>query len=276
MTISTTTSSVTYIGNGATTLFSFPFVGVSSSDLQVIYTNTSGTETVLGPTQYTLVLNPPPSGGLWGIGGSVTYPISGTPIQIGTTLVIIRIVPFEQTVSISNQGAFYPQAVEQGLDLLELQIQQLATDAEYTIRVPIADPVPPNILPSAPQRANGFLAFDNNGQPIISGGSSGGSPSGSNTTRPVHISAPSTIGLFNSDAWGGISVYQSGSPVATVQLPVSGGPYPVFDGSLNAGTYPITILPPAGLLIQGTPSYRLVFNGQRVTFFYDGIQILIG
>src|SRR6267142_539226 len=124
MTISTITSSVVNLGNGATTVFSFPFVGVNSADIQVIYVDTLGVSTILLPSQYTLFINPPGVGSLWGVGGTVTYPLSGPAIASGTTLTVNRIVPYTQSISISNQGAFYPQAVEQGLDLLELQIQQ--------------------------------------------------------------------------------------------------------------------------------------------------------
>lgn len=127
MTIPTTTSSVTYQGNGSTLLWTFPFIGVSGSDLEVIYTNTSGVVTTLDPSVYTVIINPTPVGGLWGIGGSITYPIGSgaTPIQVGSYLTIQRTVPYEQNISIANQGAFYPQAVEQAIDLVDLQVQQV-------------------------------------------------------------------------------------------------------------------------------------------------------
>jgi len=127
---------MTYPGNGATTVFSFPFVGVSQDDLEVTYTDATGATSILPASVYTVALNAVPVGGLWGIGGTVTYPNSGAPpvpIAVGTSLTITRILPYEQTVSISNQGAFYPRAVEQGLDLLELQLQQVEADAQQAI-----------------------------------------------------------------------------------------------------------------------------------------------
>lgn len=125
MTVSTQPAGATYLGDGATTVFTFSFIGVQASDIEVIYTNSTGTETLLAPSQYTLVLTAASAGALWGIGGSVTYPIIGSAILAGTSLTIRRKVPFKQTVSISNQGAFYPQAIEQALDLLALEIQQV-------------------------------------------------------------------------------------------------------------------------------------------------------
>lgn len=274
MTVATQTSFVSYIGNGTTTVFTFPFIGVSGSDLTVYITDPSGNQTLLSTSQYTLVINTPPVGGLWGIGGSVTYPVSGMPIQIGYEISIIRDVPYLQTVSIANQGAFYPQAVEQGLDLLELQIQQLVNEQSYALMTPVTDLSPPNILPSAGNRANGYLAFDDNGQPIILFGTPGGiNPS---SPRKVSTTGTSILGMTTGDSFGGLSVYQSGTSVTSVQLPSTGGPYPVFDGSLNANQYPIKILPPGGMTILGLPSWELVFNGQSITFYNDGTQILVG
>lgn len=126
MTISTTSAQTTLGGNGATTAFNFSFVAGAASNIQVTYTDTEGAQTVLSPSQYTLVLNPPAAGQIWGIGGTVTYPIVGSPIANGTSLNISRIVPLTQTITISNQGDFYPQVVEQAMDLLELQIQQVS------------------------------------------------------------------------------------------------------------------------------------------------------
>lgn len=267
MTVSTTAYTVSYLGNGATTLFTFSFVGVSAADLQVIYTNTSGVAAVLDPSLYTLVINPPGVGQLWGVGGSVTYPISGSPIQVGTILTIQRAVPYEQTVSIANQGAFYPQAVEQGLDLLEMQLQQVEGGFSYAFQAPSTDPNPPNKLPPAALRANNYFAFDSNGQPIVSPVTPN-TPT-SFTTRIVNVTTTTTVGMSTADSFGGISIFQSGSPVTTVQLPSTGGPYPIFDGSGNAATYHITVLPPAGYTINGQSSYIFAFNNQSATFYLN-------
>lgn len=125
MTVAVQSSSITYPGDGSTTVWSFPFPAVSSSDIEVVYSDSTGTETILIPSQYTLTLNAIATGALWSVGGTVTYPTSGTGILSGTSLTIRRAVPYEQTVSISNQGAFYPQVIEQAMDLLSFQIQQV-------------------------------------------------------------------------------------------------------------------------------------------------------
>lgn len=119
MTVATTTSSQTFSGNGATTTFSFDFVFFDDSTITVYYTNGSGLTTLVPQGDYTLA-GEGNSGG-----GSITYPLTGPPIANGTVLTAYRNVPYQQLVTIKNQGAFYAAVTEQGLDMLELQIQQL-------------------------------------------------------------------------------------------------------------------------------------------------------
>lgn len=126
MTIATTQSSITVEGNGATTSFSFPFIGDSSSYISVQYTNADGAATLLEPFQYTIFLNPPATGQIWGIGGTVVYPLSGSPIAAGTSLTISRVLPFQQLITIADQGDFSAQVIEEMGDTLEMQIQQVA------------------------------------------------------------------------------------------------------------------------------------------------------
>lgn len=126
MTISTTASLATFLGNGATSTFTFSFVGDSASDLSVIYTDADGNQTLLGASQYTLFLTSAAAGSLWGVGGTLTYPLTGSPIANGTSLTLFRTLPLLQTTSISNQGDFAPTVIERGLDTLCMQVQQVS------------------------------------------------------------------------------------------------------------------------------------------------------
>src|ERR1043166_7246712 len=78
-TINSSLSTVTALGNGSTTVFSFPFVGVAASDITVIFTDATGAQTTLSSSLYSLSLNAASPGQLWGVGGSVTYPLAGSP-----------------------------------------------------------------------------------------------------------------------------------------------------------------------------------------------------
>lgn len=126
MTISTTSSATTLGGNGVTTTFNFGFIAGVASNVLVIYTTSAGITSTLSPSQYILALNAPAAGAIWGVGGTVTYPTSGSPIPSGSTITIQRIVPLTQSTTISNQGDFYAQSVEKALDTLCLEIQQVS------------------------------------------------------------------------------------------------------------------------------------------------------
>ena len=175
MTVSTTASEALFLGNGSTTAFAFTFIGVAASDLVVTYTDASGNATVLSSSQYSVSLNAPATGQLWGVGGTITYPLTGSPIASGTSLTVQRVLPLTQAVSISNQGNFAPQVTEEALDILEMQIQQIAGNVGNGLLFPASDPATINhTLPAAAARANGTLGFDLNGNPIVLSPTAGG------------------------------------------------------------------------------------------------------
>ena len=122
--ITTQQSSVTVSGNGATTAFNYGFMIPASNAVVVTLLNTTVTpniSTTVSAGQYNISgLNNP-------AGGSVTYPLSGTPLQSGYYLTISRVLPLIQTISISNQGAFYPSVVGSGLDYDMMALQQIQT-----------------------------------------------------------------------------------------------------------------------------------------------------
>lgn len=125
MTISNSASQQLLAGDGNTTVFTYNIIPNQASDISVSYTSAPSVISVLDPSQYTLTINPPSSNQLWGVGGTLAYPSSGSPIAPGTYLTIQRTVPLTQLVTIQNQGNVYPRVTEQALDILEMQIQQI-------------------------------------------------------------------------------------------------------------------------------------------------------
>lgn len=126
MTLSTLSASQLVLGDGLTTNFSFNFVADSASDITVTSISSSGTQTILSSTQYVLLLNPPTSNQLWGIGGNLTYPLDGSAIDTSVNLLIQRTVPLTQETSVQNQGNYAARVTEQALDILCMEIQQVA------------------------------------------------------------------------------------------------------------------------------------------------------
>lgn len=291
MTISTTSNSVTLLGNGSTTAFSFNFVYDSAADIFVIFTDATGAQTALSSTQYTLVLNPPALGSIWGVGGTVTYPLVGSPIANGTSLTIYRQLPYTQNTSISNQGDFYPQVVEAALDTLCMETQQLAAQVTRSIQAPIVDGNPVVILPAAAARAGMYLAFDGSGNVIVSPGTSGGgiSPLAPYFTPTSAVLPPSGNGLYyvftntlGFAAHGALSVAVSNPANAVdyiefVGAATSGSTSPAFPLVLVGGTDPTIGL---SFDTKGTTTSGSQYNGNgpqtsgTYNFFINNAQAL--
>lgn len=123
-TISQPTATVTDSGNGSTTVFNYGFIipyqaNGSTPAVKVTVVDPTGNETVLTGGQFSITgINNP-------LGGTVTYPLSGSPLASGYFLVIARNLAYIQPTAVSNYN-FYPHTVEQVADNLDMQIQQLA------------------------------------------------------------------------------------------------------------------------------------------------------
>ena len=128
MTVEVQTRSVVHIGNDIATEFSFVFRLLDEEFLEVyLRNNATEVETLLSDSVYSVVFNDD--------GGTVTYPLSGTPISDEYSLIIKRTVPYTQETEISNQGGFQPVVLENQLDRIVMQIQQLAEDVARAVKM---------------------------------------------------------------------------------------------------------------------------------------------
>lgn len=171
MTVSTLTNKVTYLGNGAATSFAVPFK-VMDVDHLVVLRRIAAT----GATDYTYVGTDYSYSGIGNDSGTLT--LSGTALSSTYELVIERIVPYTQGLDVVNSGGFYPDTVEEQLDLTTMQVQQVAAQADDTearaLRVPEGESV--SLLPTLSSLIGRYLSFDAEGNPIASSGT--GSDSG--------------------------------------------------------------------------------------------------
>ena len=125
MTLSTATRSVTFTGNDVTTVWPFTFEVPLASHLVVeTFDEVSLITTVISSADYTV------AGIGAAAGGSVTFPTSGDPLTTTVRIIISRTVPFRQGLDINNQDGFFPEVVEDQLDLIVMQTQQLAADID--------------------------------------------------------------------------------------------------------------------------------------------------
>lgn len=125
MTVSANSRRREYQGNGVTQTFNGPMAFVPS-DVKVYIQDASG-EYEISPGSFSIDR----FGRLDG-----TRVFLNTAPATGQKIVILRVVPYTQETDITNQGAFLPEVIEQALDVLVMQIQQLADLQNRTLRYP--------------------------------------------------------------------------------------------------------------------------------------------
>lgn len=124
-----------YNGNGSTTSFSFSFKTFAAGDLLVTKMDTLGVETTLVlNSDYSVTLN---SDQDTSPGGTITYPISGSPLPTGHKLTIVGDLEYEQTTDLLGGGAFNARVIEDTFDRTVIQIQQLEERIDRALLVPV-------------------------------------------------------------------------------------------------------------------------------------------
>jgi hypothetical protein len=159
LTISSTTRKAgPFSGNGATTVFPFGFKVFTKTDIKVITVLTAGgtSRTLTLDSDYSVTLN---SNQDTNPGGSITYPIVGTPIPTGYQLVMLGALADLQPTDITNSGGFYPQVIEDMVDRATIQIQQLAENVSRAIVLNESESGSP-VLPPSTTRAGTLFGFD--------------------------------------------------------------------------------------------------------------------
>ncbi|MFD2235791.1 hypothetical protein, partial [Phaeospirillum tilakii] len=132
MTLSTTTSSVSYVGNGVTTTFDFGFE-IPAGALVVTLTETDAV-TILDASTYSAT-------GLGSsAGGSVTLKTAPTPSQ---TVTLRRVLAPTQSVALVTGAAIYADVLEAALDRAAMVDQQLQEQIDRAVLVPVGSEVDP-------------------------------------------------------------------------------------------------------------------------------------
>lgn len=168
MTVSSTSRSAgPFTGNGVTTSFPFTFKVFTKADIEVTRTVTAtGAQNVLVlDSDYSVTLNADQDATP---GGSITYPLAGSPLPAGETLAAVGNLDATQETDISNAGSFLPNVIEDALDRGVIQVQQLLEKASRAISFPVGDSGN-TTLPPANLRAGAAVVFDNAGNAGVSG-----------------------------------------------------------------------------------------------------------
>jgi len=157
MTVPSTTSRVSYSGNGVTQAFAVNFYFLENSHLEVILV-VGGVETV-----QTLSVNYSVSGAGNPAGGTVTMVV---PPPSGSTLFITRSVPATQETDYLANDPFPAETHERALDKLTMLVQQVKEDADRSLKIPLSSLATTNTQIQAPS-ANKLLAWSQTGTSIV-------------------------------------------------------------------------------------------------------------
>ncbi len=154
MTIGNQTVKTDVICDGVSFIHNNDFLVPEDGSTALYLTDPSdGTQTEIAPNAYTVANEGDPDG------GTFIYPLSGDAITASWVLTLIRTTPYTQTANLNNQGAYYPEAVEGGLDWLAQQTQQLDEKAGRSLKVPVSEG-PIGDLPALEARKGMVLGFN--------------------------------------------------------------------------------------------------------------------
>lgn len=244
MTVSSTTSKVTYTGNGSTTAFAVPFNFFLASDLQVIERIVAtGTETTKAlTTDYTV------TGGGGGT-GTVTAVIA-PPGTVQWT--IKRVLPRTQGMDLTPNDPFPANTVEESHDRAVMLVQELEEQLARALKFPSTDSISLSAnLPSSVDRASKFLAFDAQGTAIAASGTS-------TNLGPVS----GFINTLLDDADAATARATLGTPALIATETVVGGAELATDAEVLAGTDDARITTPVKI---GGWLGRTIVPGGRLT-----------
>jgi len=134
MTISSTVRTAgPYTGTGLVNTYPFAFKVFQAGDLLAQQTDTSGNITTLVlTTNYSVTLNADQNASP---GGSI---VLNSNLPNGYELILSSQVAELQGTSITNNGGFYPQVLEDALDYLTILTQQLQTGLTQCMQLPLA------------------------------------------------------------------------------------------------------------------------------------------
>jgi len=264
MTVSSTTTKVSYSGDGSTAVFAYTFKVFNASELVVITrVDATGVETTETLNTAYIV-----DGVENANGGNVTFKYNtGNPSdpnysvtdyrpQTGETVVIKRVLPLTQTTDYTPNDPFPAEVHEEALDKLTFMSQQQQEEIDRSFKFAETDAGTASI-PVASERANKYLAFDAEGNVVAAQGSTSdviASTFGASLIDDADASAArTTLGLGSLSTLSTVGSSQiDADSVTTSELNISGngtsGQYVTSDGD---GSFSYTTPPAfAGRLIN--------------------------
>lgn len=104
---------------------------------------------------------------------SFTFKLAQPVLAVGEYVLAERVSPATQEIVLTTGGGFSSVANERNLDQIVRVVQEMTNKIDRTVTINFADDDGALELPSAADRAEGFFAFDSNGNPVITSASVG-------------------------------------------------------------------------------------------------------
>lgn len=183
MTVSSTTTKVSYSGDGTTSAFAYSFKIFNDSDLVVIVrTDSTGAETTKTLNTDYLVSNAGESDGGTvtfkfdtGNSGDSNYDTTDRRPQSGETVLLKRVMTLTQNTDYTPNDSFPAAAHEEALDKLTFIQQQQQEEIDRSFKFAQTD-TGTITIPTSTERASKYLGFDTNGDVIAVAGTADVSP----------------------------------------------------------------------------------------------------
>lgn len=159
MSVSSTTTKVSYAGNGSTTTFAYTFKIFADADLEVIVRSAAGVETTKSlTTHYTVSAAGSESG------GNVVF---GSAPASGETVVLRRNVTLTQGTDYVENDPFPAESHENALDRLTFMMQGVREELDRCFKVSKTTSInTPEFTQNASQRSSKALGFSSDGNTL--------------------------------------------------------------------------------------------------------------
>jgi len=138
MTVGFTTAQVTFLGNDSTKVFNFGFPIYALADMQVFLTDiTTGVDT----EQLSNFTVNPATPGIFPTVGTVTFPVTGSPIDTNTKITLRRKTPYAQEfLDLGRNTIINAGILEDAIDRVVGMVQQNQTLDLRSLKVGITEP----------------------------------------------------------------------------------------------------------------------------------------
>lgn len=186
-----------YTGNSVAIGFGFGFKVFAATDVQVVVT-VAGVDTVLA-SGYSVALNGDQENNP---GGTVTYPLTGSPISSEVQLTILSNVPASQAVDFPEGGRYYAATTENAVDKVTVLVQQTMERLARTLQL---SPTVTGTLQLPPPAPGYALVWNEDGD----GFDNGAAPANTTVQLPDFAEATSLMAYIDPDEWPAILNYTS-------------------------------------------------------------------